>query len=427
MCLHSPLSANFRCIRSWGQLRSLSIVVMVVFFCVLFTDVFRWAKMLQTLRATHWARVPSPIFSMPPIYSKVVNSVLTSLPCTEIVCWKVQLVDRILRVFSSPEKKFVNTGMFEECFHQNCASNLVVFACSAHFDFSTLDSGSRILLKQGDICCAEAKMSNSTKLPSRLVFITMGHDNLGSPVTPHPTHQGNQFQCFEGLLGMSCVEKYFVSQHKSAYQHSKLDFLPIGLGPSSSRLKVGISQQTLLLTLQEVKESLLAGSVRKECIVKDVAVNANLFGRISGRYRQWAYSQMCILFGTVPNLYQIAIGRPMIRDYALSTFVFSPKGTHFDCWRHYEALVSGSIPLIDEHHSLVGIFHNLPVVSLQNWSALNGGSLEGLLTDFFSRQYFNLEKLSDCYWLSQVGLKMASSKCAREFWLSPNVTSYQAI
>merc|ERR1712217_251906 len=53
-----------------------------------------------------------------------------------------------------------------------------------------------------------------------------------------------------------------------------------------------------------------------------------------------------------------------------STFVFSPDGQGHDCYRHYEALAAGAIPVVDDSWFLRRVLTGLPAVFVKNWSSV---------------------------------------------------------
>eukprot|EP00963_Diacronema_lutheri_P013624 scaffold2656_cov365-Pavlova_lutheri.AAC.9 len=335
------------------------------------------------------------------------------VPCPEIVCWKNKMLGSIIKMFSETEVHPIHTGMFHKCLREGCASNLVLFDCFRNLNSSWPKNGEIVVIEQADICCAKERLLQARHTLRKLVLITVGHDNLGSPATQHSSRRGDQFSCLKELLGTTFVEKYFVSQHKSSYQHPKLEYIPIGLGSASSRLKARINANTLMSTLEEVRTVLNAACLDKKCVMTPIAVNTNLDGKVSGKHRQMAYAELCKRFVNVTNYYGKLKGKGIFQHYGMHVLGFSPKGTHYDCWRHYEVLISGSIPIVDQHHSIYTILSDLPTLVLNDWSTLTNSSIHKHLKNMLVSGGFNLQKLGDCYWLRRVGVKLLGTKCGR--------------
>ena len=94
-------------------------------------------------------------------------------------------------------------------------------------------------------------------------------------------------------------------------------------------------------------------------------------------------------------------GLEMMKMYSQAAFVLSPKGTHFDCWRHYEAIVMGSIPIVDDHFTLHETLHNMPAVFVQDWRVLSRDRLLTHLEEIVSRDH-NFEPLTRQFWLDHL-------------------------
>jgi hypothetical protein len=52
-------------------------------------------------------------------------------------------------------------------------------------------------------------------------------------------------------------------------------------------------------------------------------------------------------------------------------FVISPEGNGIDCHRHYEALLSGCIPIIEHNDNMKRKYTNLPILYTTNYSEIN--------------------------------------------------------
>lgn len=85
-----------------------------------------------------------------------------------------------------------------------------------------------------------------------------------------------------------------------------------------------------------------------------------------------------------------------LEDIARSHFVFSPPGDAFDCFRTWEALYLGSIPIVISS-AQDSLYEGLPVVIIQNIEEVNEKFLLEKL-DEFSKQEFCFSKLDPEYW-----------------------------
>lgn len=96
-----------------------------------------------------------------------------------------------------------------------------------------------------------------------------------------------------------------------------------------------------------------------------------------------------------------------LSDLKKSSFVLSPRGNGLDCYRTWEALAMGAIPIV-KTSSLDPLFEDLPVLIVTDWSALNKKSLQKKLNEINQKQV-NLEKLSRAYWVNMIEEVMAKA------------------
>ena len=80
-------------------------------------------------------------------------------------------------------------------------------------------------------------------------------------------------------------------------------------------------------------------------------------------------------------------------------FVFSPNGIGEQCYREYEALVSGAIPLVDAtaYDQRNALLRHLPVILVSNWSNVTPEFLERAYATM-SKQSFDVSHLYLPFW-----------------------------
>lgn len=99
--------------------------------------------------------------------------------------------------------------------------------------------------------------------------------------------------------------------------------------------------------------------------------------------------------------------RMPFEDYMLQSaehrFVVSPEGDMHDCYRHWDSLLSGSIPIV--HTSpLDKIFEDLPVVIIDNYNIITEDFLNQKYNEIKSKNW-NMEKLYMKYWFDEINKK----------------------
>lgn len=91
-----------------------------------------------------------------------------------------------------------------------------------------------------------------------------------------------------------------------------------------------------------------------------------------------------------------------LKEMAQHKFVLSPRGIGLDCYRTWESLLVGSIPIVKTSY-LDPVYQDLPVVIINDWQEVTKEFLEQKYIEISSKKY-NLEKLYIGYWIKQIRL-----------------------
>lgn len=79
-------------------------------------------------------------------------------------------------------------------------------------------------------------------------------------------------------------------------------------------------------------------------------------------------------------------------------FVISPRGKGIDCYRTWQALHVGSIPIV-EASTINSLYEDLPIVVVERWTDLSAEMLERHLRAFEGNwSTMRWEKLTNGYW-----------------------------
>ncbi len=89
-----------------------------------------------------------------------------------------------------------------------------------------------------------------------------------------------------------------------------------------------------------------------------------------------------------------------LQDLASSKFVLSPTGKGLDCYRTWEALLMGSIPIV-KRSTIDSLFKGLPVVIVNDWKEVTEEFLEKKYKEIASKTY-NRDKLYVDYWFNKI-------------------------
>ena len=68
-------------------------------------------------------------------------------------------------------------------------------------------------------------------------------------------------------------------------------------------------------------------------------------------------------------------------------FVISPEGNGIDCHRHYEALMAGCIPVIEEYPGIREKYGNCPILYTNDYSEINSVYLEEKYKEMLETTY----------------------------------------
>jgi hypothetical protein len=86
-----------------------------------------------------------------------------------------------------------------------------------------------------------------------------------------------------------------------------------------------------------------------------------------------------------------------LTELSQSKFVISPRGYGLDCYRTWEALTLGAIPIVTTS-GLDPMFEDLPILIIQDWNIVT----EAFLNEQYERfqtESFNLDKLYADWWI----------------------------
>ena len=82
-------------------------------------------------------------------------------------------------------------------------------------------------------------------------------------------------------------------------------------------------------------------------------------------------------------------------------FVISPEGNGIDCHRHYEALMAGCIPVIEDNHLVREKYKGCPILYTEDYSEINEEYLEEKYNKMIDKEYdFSMLSISN-YTLKQ--------------------------
>ena len=304
--------------------------------------------------------------------------------CWKLTCWKAKFLGKVIDALTKGTP--VTTGMFSH----------LSFRCdNSKTTYYNQPLSSRLFkISQGDICCFEQYLTGLPQRNVSFVLVTHGHDHHGSPADLNIAAS----KCFRKILEDDRINAYFVSQHRSNFRHPKLRFLPIGLGTGT--FKIGLTTGEILALVERARMTFINSCEQKlQCSIRAIEANFNVAGKNSGEKRASSLALLQRALNVpVQNVYMQVNSSLTLERYAASAFVMSPAGTHHDCWRHHEALLTGAFPLVDEYHLLHKILPGLPVIYIKSWERMTRDDLFSKMDDIISADPPSAMPLTRAYW-----------------------------
>uniref|UniRef100_A0A6T6N8I7 Exostosin GT47 domain-containing protein n=1 Tax=Timspurckia oligopyrenoides TaxID=708627 RepID=A0A6T6N8I7_9RHOD len=254
---------------------------------------------------------------------------------------------------------------------------------------------------------------NSQKVQSTLgnrkvVLITSGYDRNGSPFFGcgldfrSKLNSSAHFQ----LLEHPSVKYYWMSNHECWLKHEKLRFLPLGVVEdccNAQGLKVIASAlnkgRRELMELQKSKRnsSITASS---QLIFLSIGLRSGYSPKVI--HRKYVIERLQENFPGLENIFARSKLSEFLKIAGESPFVASPRGLASDCYRHYQSLMLGSIPILDSHHTLTEPLDGLPIISVTNWTQVTPQFLVQQSESLLKQDQFQWKKLTNAYWTRQI-------------------------
>lgn len=163
--------------------------------------------------------------------------------------------------------------------------------------------------------------------------------------------------------------------------HSKLHHVPLGAKCMASNSE--IANRVIANQAQYEKSHLLYVNFRIENYPQERQFVFDLFSAKT-------FSFTCLNRGYEDYL----------EDLVSSKFVLSPRGNGQDCFRTWEAIHVGTIPIV-RSSSLDPLYQGLPVLIVKEWEEITEEFLNTKYEEM-SRKSYNLDKLTLGYWAQQI-------------------------
>lgn len=179
----------------------------------------------------------------------------------------------------------------------------------------------------------------------------------------------------EGLLEGTAIRHWFAVQCET--RHPKLTAMPIGIDGRK------------LPTLER--------AVSRPIGDRDVRLYANFQARNAERE---ALLEHCLTQPWIETQPWNRTNEEYFAWLGRSVFVLSPPGQGWDCYRTYEAIAMGAIPIVRRQVPLSNVVNGLPVVLVDDWREVTP---ERLAFEYQRlRGTWNLERMTVPYWADRI-------------------------
>jgi hypothetical protein len=139
----------------------------------------------------------------------------------------------------------------------------------------------------------------------------------------------------------------------------------------------------------------MAESVRLPWAQRDILLYVNMSPRFASRRKLLAQ------FADQQTWARIEGGlsmREFFADVGRSRFVLSPPGRAWDCYRTYEALAMGAVPIVLRCEPVSRVVEGLPVLMVDDWREVTRERLER----YEPPATWNLETMTKAYWTKRI-------------------------
>jgi hypothetical protein len=150
-------------------------------------------------------------------------------------------------------------------------------------------------------------------------------------------------------------------------------------------------------------------------------VQCAISARTDERRRPFGLNRQMILFNLLMNgiVNRQVSGSQYFDELPSYKFVISPEGNGIDCHRHYEALMAGCIPIIEDNPIIREKYKGLPILYTRDYSEITREYLEQqykemldksydfsrLFLSYYSLGQQDLIKYNGNYWVKRLSLK----------------------
>ncbi len=273
---------------------------------------------------------------------------------------------------SVPSSTFIIRWAFRECAQHyfepdGKATTLQEKLCPVHFDPSAVQPGDIIFARVPGLFFEHAH----SKIKSPYILIT--HGDVDDAYKNEHAHYLND----KKVLAWFGI-------HPGTYHHPKFVPIPIGV--------IGLK------AFYDKRDDMDAYFEKLRAVPKNNLLAMNFAAHTHAERKTvqciFEAQPFCCKFDeTHPTMDYLA-------EMATCKFTLSPRGAGIDCYRTWEALLVGSIPIVRSSQLNI-LYKDLPIVVVSNWNQVTQEFLERKYQEITSKQY-SMKKLYFEYWHARI-------------------------
>ncbi len=194
---------------------------------------------------------------------------------------------------------------------------------------------------------------------------------------------------YDSTINDPKIKAWFGNANSNAITFDKFTLVPLGVFATNEVFDKRIENAELFKQLKNKQKDKL--------LYMNIMVHEGPHVTLAGRryvYNLFKDQPYCTTVTLTPEWRKPFI--EYMAEMANAKFTISPEGDMHDCYRHWEALIVGSIPIV--HRSpLDHIFEDLPVIIVDDYNEITENFLNKKYDEMKNKTY-NLNKLYLKYW-----------------------------
>ena len=161
---------------------------------------------------------------------------------------------------------------------------------------------------------------------------------------------------------------------------------------NNNKYPIGLSYSFFYLTNKE--KLLIQKGTHKKLVLCSFSLTTDSKRRYNQKINRFIINNNLKKNGI--NNYRIDY-KKYIKNISNFKFIISPEGNGIDCHRHYEALICGCIPIVEENELIKKKYNNLPVLFTKDYTEINEEYLSKKYKEMIKKKYEFNRLLIDYY------------------------------